>query len=84
MEDGLRRFRGRVLVITSGNDLTAREFNDLASRSAGWRQLLMDKRITRRELSEANHTFARRAWRDQVARWTSEWLHQADPPMDAT
>lgn len=74
MEDGLRKFGGRVLFILSGNDLTAREFKDAVARSSGWRQLLANGRVAWHELDEANHTFARRDWRDQVARWTEEWV----------
>lgn len=74
MEDGLRKFRGRILLILSGNDLTAQEFKDVVARSRGWRRLLEDDRVTRYDLPEANHTFARRDWRDQVARWTEGWV----------
>lgn len=74
MEQGLRRFRGRVLLILSGKDLTADEFRGVVSRSQRWTRLLADARVTRRELAEANHTFSRREWRDQVARWTAEWV----------
>ncbi len=74
MEDALRRFQGRVLLILSGNDLTAQEFKDLVSRSHRWRRLLARDRVTRYDLPEANHTFARRDWRDQVERWTESWV----------
>jgi hypothetical protein len=74
MEDGLRKFHGRVLLILSGNDLTAQEFKDVVARSHRWRQLLAGDRITRCDLPEANHTFARRDWRDQVERWTEAWV----------
>jgi exosortase A-associated hydrolase 1 len=74
MEAALLRFRGRVLLILSGNDLTAQEFRDLIADSGRWRRLLAGTRVTRRDLPEANHTFARREWRDQVARWTEEWV----------
>jgi exosortase A-associated hydrolase 1 len=74
MLDALRRFQGRVLLILSGNDLTAQEFKDVVADSSRWRRLLEDGRVTRRDLPEANHTFARRAWRDQVARWTEAWV----------
>jgi uncharacterized protein len=74
MEYGLRRFKGRVLLILSGHDLTAQEFKDLLSGSPGWRQLLADPRVTRHDLPEANHTFARRDWCEQVARWTTAWV----------
>jgi len=74
MEAGLRKFRGKVLLILSGNDLTAQEFEGVVENSRPWRKLLEDKRITRHRLAEANHTFARRDWRDQVARWTEAWV----------
>jgi uncharacterized protein len=74
MEEGLRRFRGRVLLLLSGKDFTAQEFKDLVSGSRGWRRLLADTRVTRHDLPEANHTFSRRDWRAQVARWTVDWL----------
>lgn len=74
MEDGLRRFSGRVLLVLSGNDLVAQEFKDLVAGSPGWQRLLGSGRVTRRDLAQANHTFARRDWRDQVARWTEDWV----------
>lgn len=74
MEEGLRRFRGRVLLILSGNDMTAREFKDLIAGSRRWQNLLADARVTRHELHEANHTFARSEWAEQVARLTAEWV----------
>ena len=74
MEHALRGFRGRVLLILSGNDLTAQEFRDVVTGSRSWRRLLAADRITRHDLPEANHTFARREWRDRVARWTEAWV----------
>lgn len=74
MLDGLRSFRGRVLLILSGDDLTASEFKDVVAGSRVWRRLLRSRTIARRDLPGANHTFARREWRDQVAAWTLEWM----------
>ncbi|HET6756664.1 MAG TPA: hydrolase 1, exosortase A system-associated [Burkholderiales bacterium] len=74
MLEGLRRFRGRVLLILSGNDLTAAEFCDLVEQSRDWRELLRSSRVTRHELAEANHTFAQARWRAQVEDWTLEWM----------
>lgn len=74
MHDGLARFPGPVLLILSGADLTAREFADLSTASPQWRQLLGAPRFTRHELAPADHTFSRRAWRDQVAAWTADWM----------
>jgi exosortase A-associated hydrolase 1 len=75
MFQGLERFQGKVLLILSGNDLTAQEFSDLVKGSRKWKKLLASPRLSRFSLSEANHTFSRREWRDQVVRWTREWLY---------
>jgi exosortase A-associated hydrolase 1 len=74
MEEGLRQFRGPALFILSGNDLTAQEFKDAVARSPGWKGLLGSERVNRRDLVDANHTFARRDWRDEVARLTEAWI----------
>jgi exosortase A-associated hydrolase 1 len=74
MRNGLARFKGRALLIISGADLTAQEFIDMAAGSREWRALLAAPTVARQTLAEADHTFSRRAWRDQVAGWTGEWL----------
>lgn len=73
MLDGLDRFKGKVLFIMSGNDLTAQEFSDVVNASRTWKTLLGSSRVQRRDLLQANHTFSTREWRDQVATWTKEW-----------
>jgi exosortase A-associated hydrolase 1 len=70
----LQKFRGPVLLILSGRDLTAKEFIDAASASSSWRRLLGETRLTRCDLAPADHTFSRREWRDQVAAWTVQWV----------
>lgn len=72
---GLTHFSGKVLIILSENDLTAQEFSELAQGTASWRKLMQSPRVQRFDLSEANHTFARRDWREQVIGTTTEWLH---------
>jgi len=74
MEEGLRGFRGKVLLILSGNDLTAQEFKDFVAGSKRWQDLLAREEVSRHDLPEANHTFARHDWRDQVERWTETWV----------
>jgi len=74
MADGFRRFPGKVLFILSGGDFVAQEFKDLAAGSESWQRLLASDRTTRHDLPGANHTFARRDWRDQVERWTESWV----------
>jgi exosortase A-associated hydrolase 1 len=75
MHNGMRDFTGRVLIIISGGDLTGREFSDLTAATNKWKRLLDSPQITQRRLDKADHTFSRRAWRDQVADWTSTWIH---------
>lgn len=70
----LRHYRGNILLIVSGQDLTAREFEDAIERSISWRQLCASPRVTRRDLPAADHTFSRREWRDTVADWTQDWV----------
>jgi exosortase A-associated hydrolase 1 len=74
MGDGLARFDGKVLLMLSGADLTAREFAGLAADSSRWQQLLAAPRVTRRQLPGADHTCSRRVWHDQVVDWTSAWV----------
>lgn len=73
------RFPGRVLLIISGNDLTAQEFTDATQASPRWRALLSGPRVSRQRLDPADHTFSRRAWRDQVAAWTAQWVNEQEP-----
>ncbi len=75
MADGLNAFPGGVLLILSGNDLTAAEFKDEIKDSARWEGLMAGK-VTLRELPEADHTFSRKRWRDRVAHWTLEWVRK--------
>lgn len=74
MLQGLEKFKGNVLLIMSGNDLTAKEFLDVVSGSSKWKKLLGASNVQRRDLAEANHTFAQRDWRNQVSNWTNEWI----------
>jgi exosortase A-associated hydrolase 1 len=74
MQTGLARFKGKVLLVISGADLTAREFLDMANGSRKWQAMLAAPNVSRQTLAAADHTFSRRAWRDQVAEWTGDWL----------
>lgn len=74
MHEALGKFKGKVLLVLSGNDLTAQEFADVISASRKWRKSLRSRKLQRHELAAANHTFAQQAWRDQVARWTTQWI----------
>jgi len=76
---GFGEFARPVLLILSGNqDYVADEFRDLADTSSEWKNHLGRDTITRLEFSEANHTFSRKAWRDQVAESTATWVLDLD------
>lgn len=69
-------FPGPVLFVMSGQDLTAGEF-DAAARSRPWRRALRGRNnISWARMEAADHTFSRRAWRDELATRCIDWLRQ--------
>jgi exosortase A-associated hydrolase 1/exosortase A-associated hydrolase 2 len=74
LHTSLKAYRGPVLLIISGNDLTAAEFDDTVNASKPFRKLLSQKRFSRVDLKSADHTFSRREWRDNVHANTVEWI----------
>lgn len=79
MAAGLAAFGGDVLLLLSGQDLTAREFSDHAASDPHWQAALGKCRVSRETLADANHTFSSREWRDQIARLTGQWLAALPP-----
>lgn len=71
---GLRRFTGQVMLLMSGRDYIAREFDEVTSGSKAWAGLLDSPRICRRDLVEADHTFSREPWKNRASDWVVEWL----------
>lgn len=71
---GFSRFRGTTLLVMSGRDLYAREFDETVGRTAAWQQQFTARQGTRRDLAEADHTFSSAEWRNQVAAWATDWL----------
>jgi exosortase A-associated hydrolase 1 len=70
----LNAFQGRILIILSGEDYTAREFAALQSQYSHWRELMAQPRVRQAALPQANHTFACARWRDEVAVMCTEWV----------
>ncbi|NND60392.1 MAG: hydrolase 1, exosortase A system-associated [Gammaproteobacteria bacterium] len=64
-----------VLVILSGQDLTAQEFIQVCEQPQ-WRDWIHSERVTVEHLPDANHTFSRPADKQAVARLTTDWLGQ--------
>lgn len=69
------KFDGPVLLMLSGNnDYVADEFRDVVKASRRWRKRLKRAHTTQHDIPEANHTFSRGAWRDQVSQRTDSWI----------
>ena len=71
---GLRAYRGRVLLVLSGDDLTAREFETTVLETPEMTAWAAGPDITLRRLPDANHTFSRAEWRARVQGWLRAWL----------
>lgn len=73
--EGLRRFRGRVLLLMSGTDLIAREFDEVTRASRAWDGLLSRDGLERVDIAGADHTFSREVWKDAAAGAVLNWLN---------
>ena len=74
MARGLAAFDGPVLLLLSGDDLTAREFAEYAATAPGWRGLLDADRVHRVDLPGVDHTFSRHDWQTQAEEYTRVWI----------
>jgi hypothetical protein len=59
-------FDGQVLLVVGGADAIARDFDQLAGKH--------ELKCRRVEIPLADHTFARREWRDEVAQLAAHWI----------
>lgn len=78
MAGGWKAMSGSVLLILSGQDYTAMEFVDFASSHAEWSTLLAEKRVSRVDVADADHTFSSSGFRAIVEDATIEWLSGLD------
>lgn len=72
--EGLRRFGGKVLLLMSGRDLIAREFDEVTKVSKDWRGLLSSSRITRKDIADADHTFSKPDAKAEAQKALLAWL----------
>ena len=73
---GIEKFSGNSLLILCGDDLTAQEFRNHVTSSSRWKAVLKKPQITERNLADANHTFSKTVWRNQVADWCVAWVQK--------
>lgn len=75
ISSALDDFSHPILLILSGADILANEFEECVRRTPRLSRRLQAADVTRHTLEPANHTFSRREWRDFVSSWTCEWLN---------
>lgn len=74
MARGWKALDGAKLLLMSGADYTAREFEEYARLDAEWATLLTDSNLLRVDLLAADHTFSRPADLVAAQQATSTWL----------
>ena len=78
MLEGLKRYPGRIMLVISGDDLTASEFMDLVGSDKQWRKEVRKKVAHRLGMPNANHTFSSQQWRSEVEIATLTWVKQCE------
>jgi exosortase A-associated hydrolase 1 len=74
MADGWRQFSGRILLILSGEDYTAKEFLEFSGANLAWSGLIEAVKVRRVDMADADHTFSSLASRSAVEDATLAWL----------
>lgn len=74
MADGFAAFGGRTLLLMSGRDLVAREFEDVTARAPEWAAFRASDRVIRADIAQSDHTFSREAWRQTAAEATVDFV----------
>jgi len=73
---GIREFSGASIVLISGRDLTAAEFENLCHRDRQWKKVVSEPRIEFRRIANADHTFSRSEHltlaTDHIIRWLGD------------
>ena len=67
-------YQGRALLILSGADLTAQEFETSVLESKPIKAWLAQGERMLLRLEGANHTYSKAAWRERVHQVTRDWL----------
>lgn len=73
---GMQLFTGSILLILSGNDLVAQEFDGLTHSDPHWKAAFGRADVEKRVLEDANHTFSTQIHRNQACALTQQWLEK--------
>ncbi len=84
MAGALHGFSGRVLLILSENDYTAKEFLEYAGTAPEWKGILERENLQRIDIPGADHTFSSAASRANAANACRDWIEDSsvDPPAE--
>jgi len=74
MANALRAFEKPVLLLQSGRDLTAREFEDHAKANPRWQGLLDRPNVSRCDFEAADHTFSASRDNAEAESQTVQWV----------
>lgn len=72
--EGMRRFKGPVLLLMSGRDYIAREFDEVTKSHEAWKGLLTDARVRRKDIADADHTFSKPEAKAEAQGALLDWL----------
>lgn len=75
MLKGAQNFKPPVLLILSGNDLTANEFQELTKQSSEWTEATHAPNWTWQSVPDANHTFSNSKAKQEVIDLCSNWIN---------
>ena len=79
MADGLHSFTAPILLVLSGEDLTAKEFVTWANASPDRQALLEGPQVQRHELPGADHTLSAIADHNAMCTLVAGWLAEVSP-----
>jgi exosortase A-associated hydrolase 1 len=72
--EGLKRFKGPIMLVISERDFTAKEFLDLCDDSADWKASIARADVTTRLIAGADHTFSERSVLEHISGQCIAWL----------
>ena len=78
MAEAASDFRGKILLLISGNDLTAKEFLERVRQEVRWRAVMGRDGVTRRDFAHADHTFSNSEVLQALLQLTTNWLRSLD------
>ena len=83
MAEAWHDFPGKILLLLSGDDYTAKEFLEHASAGAHWQDNLSHAKLTRHDIPGVDHTFSDAASRKTAETLTLNWLALQAVPIRA-